>query len=64
MWPKLDRELFYKLLKLFFRGVQVSSLNQIHWSMISFLSQNALNITSVTYNSTCSDVNAINAIIY
>ncbi len=30
MGPKLDDELFYKLLKLFLRGFQVTSLHQIH----------------------------------
>ncbi len=30
MGPKLDYELFYKLLKLFFRAVQVTSLSQIY----------------------------------
>ncbi len=32
MGPKLDNELFYKLLKLIFRSVQVTFLKQIHMS--------------------------------
>ncbi len=42
MRPKLYYELFYKLLKLFFRGSQVTCLTQIHRSIILFWSQNAL----------------------
>ncbi len=36
MEPKLDNELFYKLLKLFFRGVQVTFLREIHNSDLFF----------------------------
>ncbi len=36
MGPKLENQLFYKLLKLFFRGVQVTSLSQIHLSDLVF----------------------------
>ncbi len=36
MEPKLDDEHFYKLLKLFLRGVQVTSLSQIHKSDLVF----------------------------
>ncbi len=36
MGPKLDDELFYKLLKLFFRGDQVTTLSQIHSSNLVF----------------------------
>ncbi len=36
MLPKLDNELFYKLLKLFFRGVQVTFQIQIHKSDLDF----------------------------
>ncbi len=32
MGPKLDDEHFYKLLKLFYRDIQVTSLSQIHKS--------------------------------
>ncbi len=37
MRPNLDNEHFYKLLKLFFRGVQVTSLSQIHKSGLVFV---------------------------
>ncbi len=33
---KLDSELFYKLLKLFFRGIQITSISQIHMSHLVF----------------------------
>ncbi len=36
MMPKLNNELFYKLLKLFFRGVQITSIGQIHRSDLVF----------------------------
>ncbi len=36
MQPKHDYENFYKLVKLFFIGVQVSSLRQIHRSDLVF----------------------------
>ncbi len=36
MGPKLDDELFSKLVKLFIRGFQVASLSQIHWSDLAF----------------------------
>ncbi len=36
MGPKLYYELFFKLLKLFFRGIQVTSLSQIHRSDFFF----------------------------
>ncbi len=32
MGPKFDNELFYELLKLFFRHVEITSLSQIHKS--------------------------------
>ncbi len=36
MGPKLNNERFYKLLKLFFGGVQVTCLTQIHSSDLIF----------------------------
>ncbi len=36
MGPKLDNENFYKLLQLFFRGVQVTFRSQIHKSHLIF----------------------------
>ncbi len=46
MGPKLDNELFYKLLKLIFRYVQVTCLSQIHRSDLVFELECSKNINS------------------
>ncbi len=46
MGPKLDYELFHKLLKLFLRGVQVTHLIEIHMSDLIFELECSKNVNS------------------
>ncbi len=43
MGPKLENKLFYKFLKLFFRGVQVTSLGKIYRSNLVFVLEGSTN---------------------